>query len=119
MAEHHFERVHVASLRAPIEGALFDCITQHGPITESWVPSAAKRVRGQLSQFLRDREDTVRSLATERTRLRRHVAHLEDALRPFCRPDQPPTVEDVRHACRSLYGPQPWIDEFTPDWVRP
>jgi hypothetical protein len=117
MAEHHFERAHVASLRAPIEGALLDCITQHGPITESWVPSAAKRVRGQLSRFLRDREDTVRSLATERTRLRRHVAHLEDVLRPFCRPDQPPTVEEVRHACRSLYGRQPWIDEFTPDWV--
>lgn len=117
MAEHHVERIHVESLRAPIEGALVDCITQHGPITERWVPSAAKRVRGQLTQFLRTREDTVRSLATERTRLRRHVARLEDALRPFCRPDRAPSIEDVRHACRSLYGPQPWIDAFTPPWA--
>jgi hypothetical protein len=118
MAEHHVERIHVAHLRAPIEGALYDCISQHGPITDRWVPSAAKRVRGQLTRFLREREDTVRSLATERTQLRRHVAHLEDALRPFCRPDRPPTIDEVRHACWSLYGAQPWIDAFTPPWAR-
>lgn len=117
MAEHHVERITIVPLRAPIEGALQDCITQHGPITERWVPSAAKRVRGQLTQFLRDREDTVRSLATERTRLRRHVARLEDALRPFCRPEHTPTVDDVRHACRTLYGAQPWLAEFAPSWA--
>jgi hypothetical protein len=118
MAEHHVDRIHVEPLRAPIEGALLDCIFQHGPITEHWVASAAKRVRGQLTPFFSEREETVRSLATERTRLRRHVARLEDTLRPFCRPDRPPTVAEVRHACRTLYGSQPWIDGFSPAWAR-
>ena len=39
----------MADTRKLIAGALRNCIHAHGPITENWIDSAAKRIEGQLA----------------------------------------------------------------------
>lgn len=113
---HHFvKRTDVERLRPAVEGALKDCIYQHGPIENRWISSAAKRITGNIRQWLDGQDETVAELLEERKELRRHISVLEKALKRFVGPGADPDREDIMHAQELIYGRQEWIHRAW-DW---
>lgn len=107
---HHFvKRVQVDRLGPAVEGAVRDCIFQHGPIDERWIASASKRITGNIKQWLNGQESAIDELLDERKELRRRISALEKSLKSFVGPDADPDSGDILQAQKLIYGRQDWM----------
>jgi hypothetical protein len=51
-----------------IAGALKNTIDAHGPITEDWIPSAAKRIKHALREAMKRERDAIAATTPRKAR---------------------------------------------------